>query len=343
MADPTVQTEATTTAAQEAAAALLSAKDGKNGEGTTTQTKPDTTEKTGTDTTTNKTEVAEESPIVFKRITQDAEGKYILKVNDGTVYKGDSPDDVLNQLAEGKDKADRYIKQIKQIGGRFQASTEASKAKLTEAQEDAGIKVPDENAIFRKHLDNQVKVLGLDPKMIGWKREQLKEYQQQKDLEPWEMSSLIAKIERAVERAQTSAEAEIVAANRAFVDVRTLDTEKQLVSEALDEFLEEMDIEEDAFDFDEMYEKAAKNRDKDGFIKPGSLMNEYRKAEREIRRSKSTVQKDVDEVRRKAEDAKRKIHEAGGGATITRKSGKAPTMEEASDALRAKIRSGQIT
>ena len=337
MAEETVVTDAE----KEAAAALLTEQNG-DGKGKTTQEKPPTEE-------SHEEHTEEESSFSMQSITKREDGKYELKVNDNTVYVGKDPDDIIKQLAGGKDKADKYIASMKKAGVRFQTKTKKGEEALAEGEDELqNLPAPDEDAIYRKHLNSQVRltqsrVEGFEPKMVGWKTADWIKYEESFEVapKPWQISKLQAAADAVIEKAQAAFNDEMKVENVKYVDFRNLTAEKEAIKEDLLALLSEMDIDESEFDYASMYDEAKKNRDKDGFIKPGSLSKAYYKQKFDILNSKSVVSKDMEEVKRKAAEARKKINEPPPGP-VSRKQQQARhrSIDDVSDDVLKSIRSG---
>lgn len=320
---------------QAAAEALLgNNKDGEDGKGKTTQQQaPASAESNAND----------EQIFTLGKISQrESDGKFVLPIDDETVYVGDSPDDVISQSVEGRKKANNYIKQLKNVSDRFKVSAEKIDKTIQAGETDAlsEIQAPDENKIYRKHLDAQARAAHIDPKMLTWEDPQWTKYQEDNSLKDWQIANMVRKRDEVLGRAEVAFNAEITTANQAYVNLRNLSLEREKVGKALDDLLATTDIDESLFDFDAMFEEAAKDKDKQGFIIPGALMDAYRKQEKKLLAGKSIVKKDLDDNIRKNNEKKGNIRESGGGPKPGANT-KRQSMESAEEEIRKGIKQGK--
>lgn len=258
-------------------------------------------------------------------ITQTNDGKFELKDPDnpeGTIYRGDTVDDLLKNIVKGNRDKDRFISEMKAKG--ISAGHLKDERTPKGSEDDDNLAFPDPQDV----LANVVKEMKLDSQMMSWGKEEWKAHEAENGaVETLELKSQ-------VRRAQDIAQGRVAEENVRILNNVNLEEETQTIRE----MMADSGLDVDAIDWDKVFKEAitdSNNYKKSGIRRSGRVVARAEKAIRSVLREKihkdvtKSVEEDILSGRRKA----REIESPGStaGAARTPKQAPAKTLDEAYD------------
>lgn len=282
---------------------------------------------------TSETESKETAKASESTETVDLEDVEVSTAEDGTkeftfkvdpddpkssVYKGKSLGELMKNIRNGVKEKDTYI-------GKLKANEIKVPDKFKEGKEDEApeIEAPNEEEIYQKHLEAEVKRTGVRREMMNWNNQDWKTYQIDNSLESWEIQDLRDQVKSVRQNVRVRADREIGELTIVSINKTILDQETQGVRE----LIAESGIDAEKFDYDKVLDSCYKNnRNKQGVFVSGSIVKE---AAKEINRmlkaqGESKLKQRVVEEIAKGQEAKDKIKSPSGSGAKKTETEKAP-------------------
>jgi len=256
---------------------------------------------TKTDQTTEQPSSQPTYEEILEGLERDEDGRFVFRVSDHTVYKGSSLKELLENARKGFAEKDKTIIELK---------TKTAQNRVREAPkatEGTTIEPPS----YEDTLNEVVRELNIDPRMLTWTKEQWREYELENG------AVFAAKEFNRVELAQQLARQRLDEKNIAYINNLTLEEETEEVRQLLKEF----GVDPSEFDYEKVLDVVWNDETawkKNGVRKNGVIVRTAAKVIRDI--AKAKIEKQVS-AKKDEEIAKSRLQKAGlvtEGATRTK-------------------------
>lgn len=264
------------------------------------------------------------------------------EVTSTTVYKGNTVQEVIDQIQRGIVEKDEHIARLKGDSLRTRVNQRQVERPSFQTTEESDIAKPDIEEIRGTVAKSKLREFGIDTKFLSFSNEDWKRYADEVgDLEAFDMKQQVRDFAKSVaeETNQTYQEQ-----SAQYATARLVDEETNSVAESI----KELGVELSADDYEEIVQRvlsSEKSYTREGVYKPGLIQLEV------LRHVKTQLNKtQVTEFKKKVEEDVTKTKEKAEGVIVTKKGAgvdkqttTAPkTVFQAKDTILAEIAAGRL-